>query len=84
MNKLTICPWCRNYESERGIRSEKRTNSFGDVDEVWFGECECGARGPHAEDESQAIIEWNKWLLGAWVFFNKKDEKNERTGEQKK
>ncbi len=69
--ELTLCPWCRNETSERRAKSEQQTDSFGEVSIVWFGECECGARGPHAENQEQAIIEYNSWLINTWIFFQK-------------
>jgi hypothetical protein len=56
--KMEICPWCRNPEGERGIGSEDRT-VMGSKYKVFFGECECGARGPHADSADQAEDEWN-------------------------
>jgi hypothetical protein len=56
---LIPCPWCAN-EGERGIASAERFDPWGEATIVWFGECECGARGPSAEGPGEAEELWNK------------------------
>ena len=56
---LIPCPWCNN-DGERGIASDNRVDPWGKVTIVWFGECECGARGPHGESPGEAQELWNQ------------------------
>lgn len=64
--KLENCPWCRNPESDRDVMFEDLT-VFGETYRAWFGECECGARGPHADSAELAIIEYNAWTMNRAV-----------------
>ena len=59
--RMRVCPWCRSGEAERGIRSVQ--SQFWAGHYHWFGECECGARGPYAENEEEALRVWNDYPL---------------------
>jgi hypothetical protein len=58
---LIDCPWCQNPESDRRIAFEDRTDQWGDPYRTFFGECECGAHGPHAATVEEAMIAYNSW-----------------------
>jgi hypothetical protein len=58
--RLIDCPWCRNPESDRGIGFEDRT-VIDTTYRAWFGECECGARGPHGDTPKEAVKLYNEW-----------------------
>lgn len=59
--RMRVCPWCRNEMAERGVCSEQSKFWAGHFH--WFGNCECGARGPQADSEEEARREWNGYPI---------------------
>ena len=58
--ELIVCPWCRNPECDSRIAFEDRT-VMETTYRIWFGECECGAHGPHTESPEAAVAAFNSW-----------------------
>jgi uncharacterized Zn finger protein len=57
------CPWCGNtHPNEFAIHKEDRLNESPSAYTSYRMACSCGACGPDADNEAEAVEKYKKWM----------------------